>query len=77
VATWSRSEKTVTTVMYSVPAPEPWGAVWNEVAQAINAAIAEYKKKFPGATAHYVPSDDSIRIHAEDEAIVISFVKEE
>ena len=72
---WTRSEKTVTTVMYRVPTREPWGAVWTEVAQALNAAIAEYNERFPAAAAHDIPSDDSIRIHAEDEEIVISFEK--
>lgn len=72
--TWSRREKTVTTVEWLIPAPEPWGACWNEVYNVIDMSIEEYKRmKGEFAT----PSDDAIRVRTEDDVIVVSYVKEE
>jgi hypothetical protein len=69
VSTWSRTERSRDTVEYSVPTG-PWGACWNQVQQAIDAAIAEIGRSMDkGAT----PSDDAIRVHARDDEIVVSF----
>ena len=72
MTTWSRSEVTETTVNYTVPATEPWGATWAEIYQAISAALEEIRGGGGG-----IPSDDAIRVHAVDEAIVVSFTKRE
>jgi hypothetical protein len=72
VTGWTRREKTVTTIEYAVPADEPRGACWNQVQQALNAAVREHSPwKNP------VPADDAIRVHARDDEIVISFEKGE
>lgn len=69
MSTWSRTERTRDTIDYRVPTG-PWGACWNQVQQAINAAIAEIGRSMDkGAT----PSDDAIRVHARDDEIVVSF----
>jgi hypothetical protein len=74
LSAWNRTEQTVTTVRYVVDAREPWGATWNEVSNALDAAIGEYRRlKGDGL----LPSDDSIRVHAKDDSIVITFVKPE
>lgn len=70
--TWSRSESTVTRAEWRIPTNPPWGACWNEVYSVIEIATGEYR-----STTGKVPSDDSIRVHTEDDAIVVSFVKEE
>ncbi len=75
---YTRGERIVTTVGFRVPASEPWGATYTEVLRAINEAVAEYGSLFAGIpTYHGTPSDDSIRVHAEDDAIVVSFVKKD
>lgn len=65
MTTYSRSEKTVTTVTYRVPAPEPLGAPYTEVLRAINAASREFLAEH----------DDDLRVHANDDMIIISFEK--
>lgn len=71
MAAWSRTEKTVTTVEYTLPAPAPWGACWNEMSNVIDVARREYM-------AHYGqrPSDDAIRVLVTDEEIKVVFEKE-
>jgi hypothetical protein len=68
MARWSRGERTVRSVVYEVPADEPWGANWNEVQQALSLAWNEYKSVFGRE-----PSDDAIRVHASDDRIRIEF----
>lgn len=69
MATWSRTERTRETVEYSVPTG-PWGACWNQVQQAIDAAKGEVSR---GMDRSGTVSDDAIRVHARDDEIVISF----
>jgi hypothetical protein len=69
MATWWRSERTVLHVEYSVPAGE-LGACWNQVAQALNAAIDELRGDRP---ADWEPTDDAIRVVGGDDEIVIRF----
>ncbi len=73
MATWSRTEKTVTTVEWHIPADQPWGACWNEVYNVILMALEEYKTMKHSTNR---PSDDSIRVHAQDDVIVVSYVKD-
>lgn len=71
---WSRSERTVKTVEYTVPASEPWGACWNQVQQALDAACREYNERYKRDRE---PSDDAIRAHVTDDAIVFQFTAPE
>lgn len=71
--TWGRSEQTVTTVRYTVPAPHPVGAPWAEVSNAMDAAKSECRRQNGGDPL----SDDALRVTAEDDQIVISFEKKE
>lgn len=73
---WTRRERTVRTAEYVVPIREPWGADWNQLLQAIHAATREAQGKglIPAGRE---PSDDFIRVHAQDDAIVIAFTVEE
>lgn len=71
MSTWGRSEHTVTTIRYTVPAPHPLGAAWAEVANALDAAKSECRRQNGGDPL----SDDAIRVTAEDDQIVISFEK--
>jgi len=70
MATWGRSEKVTRTVRYHIPANGPWGAPWNQVAGALNAAVREYTVSH---RAEGEPPDDAIRLHAHDDEIVIEF----
>lgn len=73
----TRREVTVTTVEYRVPAREPWGATYTEMQLAIGEAVNEYNKRFAGIPSyHGRPSDDSIRVHVDDDTIVVSFKDE-
>jgi hypothetical protein len=72
MTTWSRSEKTVTTIKYTVPAPWPQGATWAEVEGAMAAAKAEAFRQNDASL-----SDDAVWVTAEDDQIVISFPKKE
>jgi len=71
--TWSRGEKTVTTVEWRIPAAPPWGACWNEVYNVITMAIEEYVEMKQSTS---TPADDAIRVHPEDDVIVVSYVKD-
>lgn len=68
MATWSRAEKTTRTVEYTVPANEPWGATWNQVQQALSAAVTEWETRH-----EHKMHDDSVRVHTRDDEIVITF----
>lgn len=70
MSTWTRTERTVTTVTYEVPAGEPWGAAHDQVLQAVSAARVDYR----GLNGHS-PSDDAIRVHVTDDSIRIVFEK--
>ena len=69
MADWSRRERTIRVVEYVVPAAEPWGACWNQVQQALNAAISHLRPV--GTGPDWEPSDDAIRIHVGDGEIVL------
>lgn len=72
VATFERREVTTRRVEFHVPTHEPWGACWAEVDKAMDAALTELREK--GELAEYdIPSDDRIRIHGTDEAIVVAY----
>jgi hypothetical protein len=70
---WGRTERVTTEVIYTVQARPPWGACWNQVQQALSAAIREYGIISPKGGE---PSDDAIRIHPLDDRIEIIFQKE-
>lgn len=71
MATWTRQERTVSYVEYTVPAG-PLGACWNQVVQALNAALDEIRR-LEGHDSLWGPSDDRISIHPMDDEIVIRF----
>jgi len=71
--TWNRSEKTTTTIIYTVPAPWPHGGNWAEVASALEAAQSEAMREHGGNPL----SDDTIWVIPEDDKIVIRFQKKE
>lgn len=59
-----------------VPAAEPWGAAWEEIAKAASAAWAAYREH------HGLPKDapmpgDFARVHLRDDELVIAFTTEE
>lgn len=68
MANWSRSERVVRTVVYTIPASEPWGACWTEVDQAMEAALQDYSRRYGRH-----PADDAIRVHAGDGVITVVF----
>lgn len=69
----TRREVVVTTVEFRVPVLPPWGATYTDVLSAINQAIAEYNQRYRLGQGR--PSSDSIRVHVEDEAVVVSYMK--
>lgn len=72
MATWSRRERVTRRIEFPVPADEPWGACWNQVFGAVNAAIAELRAS--GRLGEMEePSDDAIRVLAGDDEIVIYY----
>lgn len=71
MADFSRSEKVTRTVEYTVPASEPWGANWNQVQQALNAAVREWELTHRSGNPE--PPDNAVRVHVRDDEIVISF----
>jgi hypothetical protein len=76
VATWERRERTVHVTEYVVPADEPWGACWNQLQQAINAAIADLRPFRLPIDEHWEPADDAIRVHVGDGEIVLRIEEE-
>lgn len=72
MSSWTRIEKQSIKVEYHIPTNEPWGAAWNEVQQALMAAVTNWKLVNESALG---PFDDAIRVHAGDDEIVISFDK--
>jgi hypothetical protein len=60
----------MTTVEYEIPAGEPWGACHTEVLQVLTKTREEYFTQY----GHW-PSDDAIRVHVTDEALLIVFEK--
>jgi hypothetical protein len=72
MATWSRRERVVRSVEWSVPAPPPFGADWAQVFQAFHQAEAELRAagRIPEGRE---PSDDLIRIRPGDDEIVIYY----
>jgi hypothetical protein len=72
MATWERREITSRRVEFHVPTNSPWGADWVQVQRAISAAISELRDR--GLLAEdEQPSNDRIRLHGTDEAIVVSY----
>jgi hypothetical protein len=77
MATWSRSEEVTRIVKWVVPAPEPWGACWSEVMQAINQATRELREAGRLGESEE-PSDTLIRVKAGDEEVIVFYeIKEQ
>lgn len=74
MADFERRERTVTTVEYVIPAG-PLGACWNQVQQAIDAAIREWRRE-EGVGLQRIPPDNVIRVFAHADEIIVSFEKE-
>lgn len=76
MATWSREESVTRTVRWRIPAAPPYGACWNEVAQAIDLATWELREAGRLGDLE-VPPDDLIRVLVgDDEVIVFYEIKE-
>lgn len=72
MATWERKEITSRRVEFHVPTNPPFGADWVQVQQAIYAAISEMRNDgLLGVVEE--PSDERIRLHGTDEAIVVTY----
>lgn len=77
MATYSRRERVTRYVEWTVPADLAWGACWNQVSNALDAALDEYRRHH-GLDEHATPADNEIRFFPGDEEIVIRFeVKEQ
>lgn len=72
MATWSRRERTIRYVEWVVPADLAWGACWNQVSNALDKALDEYRRHNHLTARDLVP-DDAIRVFPGDEEIVIRF----
>lgn len=72
---YERRERAVTTVEYVIPADPKWGACWNQVQQAINAAVYEFRGVGPSEP-WVDPADNVIRVFANGDEIIVSFEKE-
>ena len=59
-----------------MPAPEPYGACWNQVEQAIGQAENELREAGRVAQGRCAP-DDMIRVRCRDEEIVVYYETEE
>lgn len=73
MATYSRRERTVDYIEYTVPAGI-FGACWTEVSLALDKAIDELRQ-LEGRDLEWEPSADRIRILPMDDEIVIRFEK--
>ena len=71
VAEWARTERVVEYVEYLVPTG-PLGGAWNQLPQAINAAVAELRGE---RAPDWEPYDDAIRVFPLDDAVVLRFEK--
>jgi hypothetical protein len=72
MADWYRSKQTVITIQYHIPVDEAWGANWNQVQVALNAAVREWHEihpEYPGKE----PPDSAIRFRVNDDEIIIGF----
>jgi hypothetical protein len=76
MATWSRRERVTRTVEWTVPASEPWGACWSEVAQAINQATRELREAGRLGESED-PSDSLIRVKVGDEEVIVFYESKE
>lgn len=61
---------------YVVPAPQPWGACYGEIAKAVSAAWADLCERRGMSTSGSM-SDDALRFFPGDDEIIISFEIEE
>lgn len=59
-----------------VPAAEPWGAAGADIGKAWSAAETAYRDHY-NLPAEQALSDDALRFHVNDDAIVITFTTEE
>jgi hypothetical protein len=72
MATWSRRERVTRIVEWTVPAPPPFGADWNQVFQAFHQAERELRDagQIPEGAEPY---DNQIRFRTGDDEIIISY----
>lgn len=76
MSTVYRRVRTTTHIEHVVPVDPAWGACWVEVMKAVTAAINELRADGRiGETEE--PSDDTLRMRVEDEAIVVYYEKTE
>lgn len=76
MATYDRIETVTRRVEFRVPAPEPWGANWVEVAKAASAAISEWRAH-SGHHGDEQPPDDVVRVTLGADWISVHFAIEE
>lgn len=72
MAVYSRRERVTRHVEWTVPADLAWGACWNQVSNALDAALDDYRRLHQ-LPADATPADDAIRFFLGDEEIVIRF----
>ena len=76
MAEYYRRERVTRVVEWIVPAAPPYGACWNQVAQAIGQAERELRDTGRVAAGHE-PADDLIRVLPGDDEIVVYYETEE
>lgn len=72
MATYERRERVTRHVEFVVPATRPYGACWNEVEKAIDAATREWRRD-RGAGAEAIPPDNEISVMPSDEDLIVYF----
>jgi hypothetical protein len=78
MADWFKRSKAVTTHEWVIPATEPWGACWNQVQQALDAARENWITMHP-AEARIAAQDDrcitvpddAVRVKVSDNEIIV------
>jgi hypothetical protein len=75
MADWFTRTKTTRTREWVVPAQEPYGACWNQVQQALDAALHAWLEKHPGTAFAAVP-DNAVRVKVTDDEVIICFDEE-
>lgn len=75
MAEYTTETVTRTVRRWIIPASEPWGACIGDINAACAAACREYREAH-GLPEGVVISDDALRFHVRDDAVVIEFTVE-
>lgn len=84
MAEWFTRNKRVVTYEWVIPAAEPWGACWNQVQQALDAARQSWIDRHPTQVRIAAQDDrcvtvpdDAVRVRVSDEEIVVFYTVED